>query len=234
MSAVAADRTARAVFIVSVLVTAALYTLPELRPVAYPLTLLSTLAHEMGHGLAALLVGGNFVSFEMYSDASGVSYTAGVTSPMGRAAVAAGGLVGPALAAAAAFMAGKRPGSARFFLGLLCFALLAALLLVVRNVFGGFFVGGLAFVLGWVVFKAGPHAAQMVLLFLGTQLGLSVYSRSDYLFTPVAQTNAGRMPSDVSEMASVLVLPYWFWGIVCGAVSAGALYIGARALWKSS
>jgi hypothetical protein len=61
-----------------------------------------------------------------------------------------------------------------------------------------------------------------------------VYSRADYLFTPFAHTNAGRMPSDVAEKAAVMVLPYWFWGIACGSVSAAALFIGARALWRSS
>lgn len=45
-------------------VTLILYFVPLLSPLAYPFMLLSTLAHEMGHGLAAVLVGGHFDSFK--------------------------------------------------------------------------------------------------------------------------------------------------------------------------
>ena len=46
---------ARFVLLASVILTAPLYVVPYARHVAYPLMLLSTLAHEMGHGVAALL-----------------------------------------------------------------------------------------------------------------------------------------------------------------------------------
>jgi len=225
---------ARAVFVASVVVTVLLYTSPQLRAAAYPLLLISTFVHEMGHGLAGLLVGGQFVSFELFSDGSGVASIAGVASRMGQAAVSAGGLVGPAFASALSFSAGKRPSSARAFLGCLCAALVIALFLVVRNAFAWFFVAGFALLLAWVVFGASARMAQIVLLFLGTQLGLSVYSRSDYLFTKVAHTVAGPVPSDVAEMETALLLPYWFWGAVCGAISVWALFVGAQALWRKS
>ena len=44
--------------------------------VSWPLLLFSTYAHEMGHGLAALLVGGTFSRFEMWANASGMAHTA--------------------------------------------------------------------------------------------------------------------------------------------------------------
>ena len=45
--------------------TVALYLVPYGRYVAYPLLLLSTFAHEMGHGLTALVMGGTFESLVM-------------------------------------------------------------------------------------------------------------------------------------------------------------------------
>ena len=222
---------ARVVFVLSLLVTGVLYAVPELRVVAYPLLMLSTLAHEMGHGIAALLTGGQFLSFEMSSDASGVALTA-TSSRLAGALVAAGGLVGPAVAVS--FLAGRRPGTARAFLGLLCAGLLVSLVLVVRNPFGWMFVGGFAVLLGLLVVKAGPRASQIVLVFLGTQLGLSVFSRGDYLFSAVAHTADGASPSDVALMADALVLPFWIWGAVCGAISVLALLIGARSLWRKA
>jgi hypothetical protein len=161
-----------------------------LRCVAYPLLLLSTLAHEMGHGIAALLAGGEFRSFELYSDGSGLAHTAAGSS-LTAAIVAAGGLVGPAVAAALSFFAGKRPATARVFLALLCVGALVALLWVVRNAFGWLFVGCFAALLGALAFRASPRVSQIVLVFLGTQLGLSVFSRSDYLFTSTAPGRVG-------------------------------------------
>src|SRR5690242_18611415 len=88
------QRVVRWLFLLSVGITAALYALPGLRFIAYPLLLLSTLAHEMGHGVAALFVGGTFESFVLYADGSGVAHTSGVGSRLGSAIVCAGGLVG--------------------------------------------------------------------------------------------------------------------------------------------
>ena len=51
---------ARVALLVTIGVTLALYYVPYARFLGYPLMLLSTLAHETGHGIAALLVGGNF------------------------------------------------------------------------------------------------------------------------------------------------------------------------------
>lgn len=188
----------------------------------------------MGHGLAALAIGGNFDRFELYGDGSGVAHVGGITSRTGQAIVSAGGLVGPAIAAALAFLAGRRPGVAQFFLSLLFAATLIAMVLVVRNLFGWLFLGGFAILLGLLAFRTDRRWSQIALVFLGTQLGLSVFSRSDYLFTRVAQTPAGTMPSDVAQISEMLLLPYWFWGLVCGAISVTALLIGVRALWLRS
>src|SRR5262245_24609761 len=151
----------RVVFVLSIALTVVLYSLPELRIVAYPLLLLSTLVHEMGHGLAALAVGGSFTSFEMFSDGSGIARTMGGDSRFAAAVVAAGGLVGPAVAAALSFVAGRRPTSARVFLSVLCLGALIAMALVVRNAFGWFFVGSFALLLGVLVWKGSPRAAQV-------------------------------------------------------------------------
>ena len=60
----------------------------------------------------------------------------------------------------------------------------------------------------------------------------SVFARGDYLFTPVAETAGGAMPSDVGQIAAALVLPYWFWGAVCGGISVLVLGYGVRSYWR--
>ena len=59
----------------------------------------------------------------------------------------------------------------------------------------------------------------------GVQLSLSVFSRADYLFTREAVTATGTVPSDVSQIAEALILPYWFWGACCGALSVAVLLV---------
>ena len=57
----------------STLITLGLYIIPFGSTISYPLLMLSTLVHEMGHGLTALAVGGRFDSFQMWSNGSGVA-----------------------------------------------------------------------------------------------------------------------------------------------------------------
>jgi Peptidase M50B-like len=223
---------ARLMLAVSIAVTAILYLVPYGHYVAYPLMLLSTLAHEMGHGVAAVLVGGRFESFRMWPDGSGVAEWRGNAAGWRLGLVAAGGLLGPAVAAAAAFAAGRTLRGARNALIVLAAVLALALLLVVRNLFGAVFVAILALGLLVVSRRASAEIAQLVLVFLGVQLALSVFSRGDYLFTPAAETGAGLMPSDVGQMEAALVLPFWFWGAVCGGASVLVLAYGVRSYWR--
>lgn len=224
------DAEARAVkaLLVAVAATALLYVIPYGHLIGYPLVLVSTIAHEMGHGIAAVLAGERFHSFVVHADASGV---ASVSQDGGRfvsAFIAAGGLCGPAVAAAVAFVAARRANVARIAVIALGAFLAVSLLWVVRNIFGWIAVGALSAALLGVGFRARAETAQAVLVFLAVQLSLSVFSRGDYLFTDHANTGSGNLPSDVANMASALFLPFWFWGALCGAFSLLVLALGLR------
>jgi len=213
--------------IASLIVTAALYTIPYVRALAWPLVLLSTLAHELGHGLAAAVLGGRFEALRMYPDASGVATWSGPLGRIGVAMVAGAGLVGPALAAFCMLAFGRTPRGARMMLGCVGTGLVVVALLVARNPFGFVFILLLAGTLIAVATRS-DRLAQMTVVLIAVQLALAVFSRSDYLFTQTAMTSAGPAPSDVTVMASALLLPYWFWGILCGALSLALLAAGAR------
>jgi len=213
--------------IASLIVTAALYTIPYVRVLAWPLVLLSTLAHELGHGLAAAVLGGRFEALRMYPDASGVATWSGPLGRIGVATVAGAGLIGPALAAFCMLAFGRTPRGARMMLGCVGTGLVVVALLVARNPFGFVFILLLAGTLIAVATRS-DRLAQMTVVLIAVQLALAVFSRSDYLFTRTAITSAGPAPSDVTVMASALFLPYWFWGILCGALSLALLAAGAR------
>lgn len=204
-------------------VTALLYLVPWLRWLAWPLLLLSTLAHEMAHGVAAVVVGGRFEALLMWSDGSGVATWTAQVGRLGHAFVAAAGLVGPAIAAAGLFVAGRSAKGAKGSLLALGTILVVADLWVVRTLFGFVFVGLLAAALIVVGLYGRPWLAQSTLVFLAVQLALSVFSRADYLFTATARTAGGPMPSDTTHIAEALLLPYWFWGALCGLLSLAIL-----------
>ena len=210
----------------SVLVTGALYTVPYGRYVAYPLVLLSTYVHEIAHGVAATLVGGRFDSFVIHADGSGLASISGNIGPFAFAFVAGAGLVGPAIGGAALLVLASGPKLARAGLGVFALLSVVALVWVVRNIFGWFFVGVLAAGCGAAAWWGTAQVAQAVVAFLGVQLALSVFSRADYLFTAVATIGSGRHPSDVANMAAALWFPYWFWGGLCALLSVTALVSG--------
>jgi hypothetical protein len=218
---------ARLTLFLSVAITLALYVVPYGHTVAYPLLLISTLVHELGHGVAAVIVGGEFERFVMWSDGSGTAVSSGVFNGLERAFIAGGGLVGPALGAVFCLVFARRPSTARYCMAAIGFLLLLAEVLVVRNLFGLVFVGVMGAICLFLAFRASGPIVQLALVFLGVQLALSVYSRSDYLFTAQAQTATGTSPSDAQAIADAIGIgPYWFWGGLCGLVSLVVLVVG--------
>jgi len=229
MASTAARRRTKAALAWSIALTVALYLVPFGQLLAYPLVLLSTLVHEVGHGLAAIAVGGRFERFVMFADASGMAFSSGVEPGWPQALVAAGGLVGPALVAGLAFVAARHAAWSRAFLVGTAAVGVLLLVLVIRNPFGIAFAGGLVTLLGWLGLRTSSATAQLATVFTAVQLSLSVFSRGDYLFVKEAHTGAGVTPSDVSVIANALGGPYWAWGLFCGAFSVLVLVAGVWA-----
>ena len=223
---------ARVALVTATLICILLPVLPFGGVVGYPMLLLSTLAHEMGHGLTAMLVGLEFDSFRLYANGSGVAMIGGAAGRLSLAATAAGGLIGPAVAGAVLFWLSARARLAQIAMMVFGALMLTACALVIRNVFGLVFVGTVGGSLIYAGKRFGTGIAQCTAAVLAVQMALSVFSRADYLFTRTAMTSEGAMPSDVAQLADLLFLPYWFWGVVCGAISVGVLVLGLSAFWK--
>ncbi len=229
----AVARRARLVLVASIGLTVALWVVPFGNFVEWPLLIFSTFAHELGHGLAAIAVGGNFKAMLMHADGSGAATYTVFVGRLGHATIAAGGLVGPALAAAVCFGCGRTPRRARICLLAMGTCMVLAEFLVVRTLFGWIFVGLMAGLFLAIGLYGPEWFAQVSLVFVGVQLALSVFSRADYLFTPVAATGSGTMPSDVAQIAEALVLPYWFWGGCCGLLSVLVLVLALAGYLRS-
>jgi len=211
---------------VAVLVALVLPWVPVVSLLARPLVWLSTLAHEGGHGIAAVLVGGTFTKLQIFPDASGVatnSFDAAVAFKRG--IVSLGGLLGPAVSALVLLWMGVSARLSRVALvvaGLVCFAFVVA-------VTDGF---ATVIALGWgAVFVAlgvltSSSTARLAVLVLAVELWASVYSRADYLFVGEAKTGAGVMPSDVAQIAIALGGHHLVWGVAIAVVSLLLFVVG--------
>ncbi|HMQ33291.1 MAG TPA: M50 family metallopeptidase [Chloroflexaceae bacterium] len=199
-----------------------------LGPLAYPLRLLTTLVHELAHGLAALLTGGAFLRFVVFADGSGLAYTAGGL----RLLIIPAGYVGVALVGAALIAVGRNARASRLALGGLGAALALLTLryalptLISAQALGGLLtllagvgLGALLLLAAW---RAGAAWATFLLNLLGFHLGLSAFGDLWTLFG--VTTAAGPAPrSDAAAMAELTFIPAPVWAVVWAALAASAL-----------
>lgn len=208
-----------------------IWQLPHGRSVLYPFSLLATCAHELGHGLTALLVGGEFSRFVLYADGSGLALWQGTGGRMATALVAAGGLLGPSIAGSLLIILARSSRQARVMLWLLVGGLLAVVVVWARNPFGVIFLVACALFFAAVALWLGDRAATFVLRLTGALLCLSWLQDLDYLFTSSAVIGGTRHASDTAVIAQALWLPYWFWGTLIAAISFAVLALG---LWMAT
>ncbi|MBP8195838.1 MAG: M50 family metallopeptidase, partial [Deltaproteobacteria bacterium] len=197
----------------------------------YPFTLLGTWVHEVGHGITAILCGGKFDHLNIYSDASGIAYTA-VVPGWRSGVVAAGGLLAPPLLGATLLLLGRR--LPRALLVGLTVAMLLSLVLWVRTLVGWVTVSGLMLLLAGLA-RFGTDGVRLFFVqFVGLLLAMDFVARIDYLFVAAGEAGGQLRQSDVGGMAKALGGPYWFWGGVIAAISAVALLVGLISVWRSA
>lgn len=223
-------RQAAIALIGSVAITLAMFLIPSPQHTWWllaPFRWLHIYVHEFGHGIAALIAGGQFDRFEMFTY-SGVAHT--ITSgALAQAFVCAGGLCGPAMVGGVFLGVGRHARLAQIALLVFGAFMAVSLALWTRTAFGWGFGAVVAALAIGVALVARPAIAQAVLVFLGVQLALSVYTGGGYLFTQrVTIQNGMTNPSDTEQMSNALGGPYWLWGAMCAAFSVAVLLAG---LW---
>jgi hypothetical protein len=213
---------------------AAAVLLPQLpfgRLVLYPFSLLATWAHEMGHGLSALLVGGRFERLMLFPDLGGVAFSSRPDNVVAPVVISAGGLLGPAIAGGLTVVLGARPRLAPRVLGIFGVLLLLSLALWVRNPFGmaAVLLLGIGF-LGLA--RYGSAGVKLVVAQLaGIQLCLGSLGDFDYMFTREFVRGGQVQISDTQAIAEQLLLPYWFWGALIATASLAILWAAFWLAW---
>lgn len=189
----------------------------------YPFSLVATWAHEIGHGLTALLVGGSFTKLQLHFNLGGLAVTR-VPGTVRPAIIAAGGLVGAPLVGTAvvAFSTSER-AARRWLFGLAATIALSGALWV-RNLFGIVAVVALVCGLVYTGWRVRPRRRFVVVQLLGIELALSALSQWDYLFMADTKVDGRIIPSDVSAIAQALGGHYILWGILIAALNMAILY----------
>ncbi|MDF1663843.1 MAG: M50 family metallopeptidase [Planctomycetota bacterium] len=213
----------------AILVTVGLWRVPYGDFILWPFTILGTWVHEMGHGLMAKLWGHEFMHLEIYSNGGGVAFHRGSSGRIGRAMIAAAGLLGPAFAGSLLILFGRKEKSARRILQVLGAIMALSVILYVAKTWYGYVMISL-----WsaVLFGAAAFASDKIcyffVQFLGVQFCINNYKDFNYMFSKGFYRGGVWMTSDTGSIAENLFLPYWFWGALI-ALSSVAMLGGA--LW---
>lgn len=197
-------------------VSIVLWRVPMLGILFYPFQLFNTFIHELSHGLAAILTGGQFVQFAVNPDLSGVAWSAGGI----RWVVTSAGYVGAALFGGFLTILSARGAPANTVLVFLGIGLGILCLIFVRNLFG--IVSGL--ILATLLVLAGkylrPLWADGLLLVLAVQAMLNAIDSLMDLFW--LSTRSSTM-TDALIMQEQTGIPAVIWALVWGALSLGIL-----------
>lgn len=198
----------------------------------YPFTILATWFHEMGHGLAALASGARFERLIIYSNGSGVAQ---LLLPADRfrvtdAIISAFGPLGPAIAGAGLIVSSRSQRATRIALALLGAVLLVSTLVWVRSLTGWLVLPPLGIAILAIAWKGSAAVRHFAIQFLGVQAGISVWRQFDYLFSR-GGVGPGQL-SDTAAIAQVLFLPFWVWGAIISALTAGLLWWSFRLAFR--
>ncbi len=184
----------------------------------------------MGHGLTALLLGGDFKYLEIYENGGGVAYFTLTNKwfPIhtGKAITAAGGLLGPAIAGSILISAAKSTKYASILLRVLTGVIILSLIVWIRSYWGIIVLSAFVVIFIIIMLLKNRQIETVTILFLGLQCVFSTYLQLDYLFTKQFERDGAIRISDTQAIAENTFGNYWIWAVFI-------LFLSIVLLWKS-
>lgn len=178
--------------------------------VRIPVLFLTTWAHELGHGLGAIITGGRFLDLTVFPNFSGVALTE-TRSDFSRAVVVIAGLLGPSVLGAV--MIGLTRGLGRYRLAMLFLAVsLAVSLIWAADLFTFTCVSAAALIIGGLGWKLPKGILLYVAYILAIALCLSALTGFGYFFMGNAEVAGAEYRSDTGLLSDLWGGPHWLWG----------------------
>ena len=171
----------------------------------YPFKIFTTWAHECGHAVATLLVGGSVHAITIEPDTSGLTRSLIPSGRIARGVVASSGYLGASVVGCLLLAATRVEKWARAILWTLGACMLLTLVIWMRNVFGAVVVLGWGAALVALARRGSGDATRFVLGLLAIQVALN----SVYDIRVLFLLDEGH--SDAETMARIFVLPAWLW-----------------------
>ncbi|MFD7749067.1 M50 family metallopeptidase [Streptomyces sp. NPDC059698] len=183
-----------------------------------------TIAHEGGHGLVALLTGRQLSGIRLHSDTSGLTVSRGKPTGIGMILTAAAGYTAPSLLGLGG--AWLLTNGRITLLLWVATALLAVMLVMIRNVYGALTViltGATFLLVSWLassdVQAAFAYAVVWFLLLGGVRPPFELQSK---------RRHGGAPDSDADQLARLTNAPAVLWLFLFHAVSLCSLIGGGR------
>lgn len=200
------------------------YMVMQFPLVRLPVLFLSTWAHEFGHGLGAIITGGEFVELTVFPDFSGVALTA-TSSGFSRAMVVVFGLLGPSLFGVLMIVMTRAFSLYRSAILVLA-GLLALSLIWAADGFTMTTLGAGAVIMGLIGWKLPRRALQYIAYIVAIAMCLTALSGFSYFFIGNAEVAGDYYRSDTGILADIWGGPHWLWGGLLTLLSIIILFAG--------
>jgi len=182
--------------------------------VSIPLNWLETYFHEISHGIAALLTGGEIIRIELFPNGSGVCTTRGGLSFF----ITFFGYAGASLWGWLIFkVASSHQRAAQIFSGLMIALLLASIIFWARDLLTMIILTTLAVLFVFTIKMRRLYYLQLCLKFFGLSILLNSLFSPTYLFD-------GRNLGDGATLFSMTLVPELVWVFIWCALAIVALY----------
>ena len=191
--------------------------------VRMPVMFLSTWSHEMGHGIGAMITGGQFDRFALFSNFSGVAYTRSATD-FQRVMTLCLGLLGPSLLGSVLILLTRGLNWTRVGLFGLTLALLVTQLWA-GDMFTRLTLAVAAGAFGLCAWKLPPKALSLLANIVAIAFCLTALTGFGYFFIGNADVSGSNYRSDTGHLSDILGGPYWLWGALLVIVSITVLLL---------
>jgi|DewCreStandDraft_4_1066084.scaffolds.fasta_scaffold00022_16 hypothetical protein len=214
------------ILVLIAIATIIIWQIPYGKYILYPFTILGIWFHEMGHGIAALLLGAGLYEIQIHPEGYGFARhsTDALFGNFGLAFIAAGGPIGPTIAGFLLIISSKGIKAVNIALFLLSLLLVISLIFWIRNFTGILMILAFAGLFIIILTKGKDELRRLTIQFLGIQAFASVYLSIGYLYSNSASIGDSSFMSDTEYMSRYLLLPHWFWASILILFSIFMLY----------